>query len=749
MADFSVNVNGLVLSSAQDVQAALKAGKITQAQANAYAPLFPAATEKPAGGTEVEHREAQPEDAEKAKASATANQKAANDAAANKYFADTSGLLKDDLAKGLLFSMTEAMTKGNKKAAAEYYARLDEAGIFKQEGVNKPPYADELTPIIEQAKREAIANEVVQDVNTRKGQERLRDSLRGMDEKSEVQQMGKDAGLEKVHGAGGIAKANRKNAEHVERQLNLQTVFVEGKTYNIDGKEMTAKEAYEHTKKALGDEWNKKQPQAQLMSEEGYNVAKKLDEAAQKAGVSILNEDGSINIEKAQGVARGIVSITGDRGDRNEMQAIAKELGVEEKDVKAFLRGLNVDYKKDRTWLAHTLGGVAGAGAATAALATDFLTGGVGKAISYIIPGATHTVTNNTQIIDNNSSVVIDNTIASNGEVFTDITEDFSSTTTFVNGKPVVTQDPDTPKTIPGKKPHKTFGDWVGAAAMGYTVYDLTSKVLRNVFNKDEQILHKGKSVADALDDPKALKGKPNQDVMTMISNFKFDPKHNLDEATQKQIKLALLEEAMGNAQGGKLNKRELSGVLAALDSINNSEIATQPSTPTTSTPTTSTPTTSTPTTSTPTEEKPCMEKEDDVTKDVNIKHRSGMGPYQYAEALGIPAKYRQEFIAQFRADNNMTKDGKTFNKTPLIQKDYTFKDGTTIHVGKDSKEVQDKVDKYNLKPSKPKPGAGKQTWKAVNGREVRVIDGRWVYCDTHQPVSQEDYDKWIKGKLD
>lgn len=205
------------------------------------------------------------------------------------------------------------------------------------------------------------------------------------------------------HGQGQIAKAVIKNREHLNKQLALNDVIVDdgtdtSKPYKFntqDGKTLeftgTAKDAYkfvkEHSSEIYGKEWDKKAPPATLMSQKGYETAKKLNKLAEKDGKGFISESGQINIEKAQAYAREKVSMAGDRGDQNELKALAGELNVKAKDVKAMLRGINIDYQKDRRWVGHVVGGVLGAGVAATDLATGFTASSVGKTIETTIAG--------------------------------------------------------------------------------------------------------------------------------------------------------------------------------------------------------------------------------------------------------------------------------------------------------------------------------------------------------------------------
>ncbi|MBD5402474.1 hypothetical protein HDR58_06705 [bacterium] len=521
-------------------------------------------------------------DVEKQQASKAANKQQTETAKNNKYAGDVVGQLGTDKAnRDLVFGMTDAVNSGNLKTAAQYYLKLEKAGVFEKEGIGKPPFMEQLSDEIDAARPEfeakaakaekeasdrMVGQDAVRTINTREGLTEMKTQFEKMDEKKEVKE---DLGINT--NAGGIAKSNRKNAEHITRQLNLNTVYVEGQTYNIDGKEMTAKEALEHQKAQLGDDWDKKRPQAQVMSEKGFAVAQKLNDIGKEKGFPILNDDGSINIENAQALARGMVSVTGDKGDRTELETVAKELGVKTGDVKDFLKGLNIDYKKDKTWLAHTIGGVLGAGTTAAALTTNLMTGGTTSAItaafSYVIPGNTHTTVDN--FYEATDVTLPDGTIVQHDE------QSWSSTTT--------TKDPDVVKNgeveVPGQKPKKGVGDYLGALALGYSVYDLSTKGLKHVLNHDGTILEKGKTVADALEDPNCLKNRDwfagkktgNREIMQKIKDFEFDPELGLDADTQKHIKLALLEAQI--EKGGKLNQRELTGVLAGLKALNEMEL--------------------------------------------------------------------------------------------------------------------------------------------------------------------------------
>ena len=489
------------------------------------------------------------------------------------YGAKLAGSIEDKNLKEEALAMTEAINKGNEAKAAESYARLQKAGVFTEE-VGKPPYAEALEKHIQEQKNQELAKDVVDDMNTDKGMRSITSTYEsfGATKKDVKNYVKNELGIK--HGQGQIAKAVIKNREHLKKQLALNDVIVDDGTDKSqayafetkDGKTLaftgTAKEAYnfvkEHSSEIYGKEWDKKAPPATLMSQKGYETAKKLNELAEKDGKGFISEAGQINIEKAQAYAREKVSMAGDRGDQNELKALAGELGVKTKDVKAMLRGINIDYQKDRRWVGHVVGGVLGAGVAATDLATGFMGSSVGKTVETTIAGGKilETVVQPGVIKKETVKIGPDG----KEQRFTEYVTTLGSTT-------LTTTDPSDPTstTTPGsRKPG--VGDVIKDLALGYTVYDLTSKGLNKVLMHDPQILKKGHTLADALDNPDKnyLKKKSNNEVMTAIANTKLEG-YTPEEA--RAIKLQLLEKSMGDS-GEKLNRRELLGVLAALKSV-------------------------------------------------------------------------------------------------------------------------------------------------------------------------------------
>lgn len=504
---------------------------------------------------------------------AARNAKAKEEANNNAYGAKLARTIADKALKEDVLLMTEAINNRNEAEAAVYYEKLQKAGAFTEE-VGKPPYAKALEKRIQEQKNQKLAEGVVDDMNTDKGMKDISstyESTIGLTKK-EVKENFKKLGIEDVHGAGQIAKAARKNKQHIEKQLALKNVIIddgtdtsksyefntqEGKTLAFTG---TAKEAYkfvkEHSTEIYGKEWDKKAPPAAYMSQKGYDAAKKLNDLAKKEGKDFIF-DGKIDIEKAQAYAREKVSMAGDRGDQNELKALAGELHVKEKDVKAMLRGINIDYQKDRRWVGHVVGGVLGAGVAATDLATGFMGSQVGKTIETTIAGGkiVETVVQPGVIKKETVKIGPDG----KEQRFTEyVTTPGSTTSTSTPGSESTNETPNKRKI--------GAGDVIKDLALGYTVYDLASKGLNKVLMHDPQILKKGHTLADALDNPDKnyLKKKSNNEVMTAIANTKLEG-YTSEEA--RAIKLQLLEKSMGDS-GEKLNRRELLGVLAALKSV-------------------------------------------------------------------------------------------------------------------------------------------------------------------------------------
>ena len=493
----------------------------------------------------IAKKEPTPEDVE-AQANAAKNNKKAVDKNANDKYAGAVAVKlyqdpnKNKNALAQLAQMNAAANKGNYKEAAAKYKMLQQSGAL--DGIEMdPPYLDqmksELAKIDEQKGDVERARNAV---NSNDGVDRMIEYYKAHDTKKELHEAydAKLAATGGLHDAGKTARENRKNLKALEEQRALED----------SGVIVGDKKAYKAARKNAENKNT-----VSYMSEGGMEVAKKINESLIKQGKpTILKEDGSINVDAAQEYARQRVSTAGDRADKNEIESLAKELGVSKKDVKAFFKGINVDYQKN-----YTIPGIAAGVVAGAATLLNPLAGGTVGAVA----AGTNTITSmghtNTTINNNTETSYLPD--GKGG-----LQESVKNTSvTTVETTPGET----TTEEIPGSKGHRRLGfnDFLAAAGTGVAVEELVRKVV----NHDPQILKKNKTIANVLTDDasKVVKKKGNQDKVRLIQGYDLTAK-GYDKDTADQIKLALLSDAMG--EGGKLNSRELNGVLAQLEAVPN-----------------------------------------------------------------------------------------------------------------------------------------------------------------------------------
>lgn len=428
-----------------------------------------------------------------------------------------------------LNQMIDAVNHGRYEEAAAKYEMLKQSGVL--DGItDKPPFLDEMKSETANKKElEADVERARNSVNSNDGVDKMIEYYKAHDTKEKLHEAYddklKELGGSELHGARKMARANKKNLKSLEKQQALED----------EGVVVGDKKAY---KKARKEAENK--DAVSYMSEGGMNVAQRINKALLKQGKpTILKKDGTIDVDAAQEYARQRVSTAGDRADKNEIAELAKEFGVSKKDVKAFFKGINVDYQKN-----YTIPGIAaGVVAGTATLLNPLAGATVGA-----VAGATNVYT------DVTTTNTIEKSSILNGDQVEESIKNKSETTTNVRKEEV-----------PGSSGHRRlgFGDFLGAAATGVAVEELVRKVV----NHDSQILKKNKTIENVLSDKpeKVVRKKSNQDKVRLIQGYDLSAK-GYDAETAKQIKLALLSDAMG--KGGKLNSRELNGVLAQLEAV-------------------------------------------------------------------------------------------------------------------------------------------------------------------------------------
>lgn len=439
-----------------------------------------------------------------------------------------SRFLKDEA-----YTLADNLKRGNFAKAAEQYQTLLKAGVITEEIADSManqggiPFKAEMEKVIQQEK----ANDFADRLNTR-------DNLKGLEaqyarNKDKTNEELDAEGLK--HGHRSYRRANKKLEKSARRQNALNETYIKDKTYTVDGKTMTGEEAYEYRKKQAKADgtWDRKAKEYTLMSDRGLKTAQKINDKLKAEGkAGILDENGNIDVEKAQAFVREYASTTGNRADKNELKQLAADLGVKEKDVKQFLKGINVDYQKDKRWIGAAAGVVVGA-------ATTYL---AAKAFAH---GKTTGGTPDTEktTIENKIITIIDK----NGGKHTD---------TISN---VITE------LIPGApgKAVSWFSKVLPGLGIGIPAGVATAYLVNSLVNRDVNILKKGHTLAEALDDPTLVKNKGNQEIMEQIKNEPVGP-YAADSPEAKMIKLAILGKSMGANENekGKLNKQELIGAL-------------------------------------------------------------------------------------------------------------------------------------------------------------------------------------------
>lgn len=442
------------------------------------------------------------------------------------YCGKLSPKCETDGLKDAVTKMSKFLKGGETAKAAEQYKILLAAGVITED-LGKVPFKAEMEKVIQQEK----ANDFADSLNTR-------DNLKGLEEqyaknKDKTNEELDAEGLK--HGHRSYRRANKKLEKSAHRQNALQQTYVKGRMYEVElrdkqGKKtgetasMDGEAAYKYQKENDPD-FQRKAKTYTLMSDRGLKTAQKIKE---KLKVDVFDADGNIDVEKAQAFAREYASTTGNRADKNELKQLAADLGVKEKDVKQFLKGINVDYQKDKRWIGVAAGVVVGA--ATTALTAHL----VGKGTAGT-PGHKETTVKD-EII-----TIIDKNGGKHTDTISKVIEN------FIPG-------------IPGKSLSliQRLLPGIGIPAGVGTAFLVNALV-----NRDVNILKKGHTLAEALDDPNLVKNKGNQEIMEQIKN---EPVGNYaaDSPEAKLIKLAILGKAMGanKNEKGKLNKQELIGAL-------------------------------------------------------------------------------------------------------------------------------------------------------------------------------------------
>ncbi len=494
----------------------------------------------------------------------------------------------------------------------------------------------------------------------------------------------------------GAVKGIRKAAEHnVENYENVQEVAgkkafrseAEEKAYLKDHPEEEGKTFHLSNDEFRALKQLQKYGQKQIAKAEATGDEKKIKDARAKYGhyADMIDEDGNIDTRAVQDV---LVDYSG--GDQNlnldEKKLLKKRLNVgdsnfvSEGDVKSL-------YKRFGFGTEGSLGAkFRAAGIAAGAAA-------VGNAIGALC-GSTHSH----HSASASDSKIVEGDTVSKTIKWTDAEGAVHKTTVTAQGG---TAEAFAEATASACAKIPVLGQLAGPVLAGVTAFLLTQGKTEDAFN--------GAAVEAVLEDLSLVKNADNQAIINKIQDLPLDDR----------IKAAVLKASMG--EGVTANTEELErayqDLKATQEAIGKLEVE-EPEEVQDPDPVVEPPK--------PPEPDPIERKEIEETEtlEFNVKHRSGMGPYQYAEALGIPKAHIKEFIQMFREDNNMDRAGIKYNKTPKLRKEYEFKNGDKFKVDEDT--AQDKIDKYNV-PKSDKKG----TWRPVEGKAVAKIvrkNGVWVY---------------------
>lgn len=530
----SVTVNGLTLSSVTDVQAALKAGQITQAQAQAFALLFPPKEENK-GGTEVEHAEDQPLTEEQQAVKQDARQKELDEIAAMKEKS------KDASDAGRFATDTDALRR-------------------QQEKYNTKEKAQEHFGLGDKFKDRRAAKKIAKAAN------------------QNIESMNQFDALEKIY----TNKEEYKAA--VEKAKQDGTWDKDNPKYTLlDGKPLEgARHLQEAAAKKVEDALK-----SYRLNEEIYNNAKTPEdkraafEVMKQAAAEIndnylasqmFDKDGNVNTEAYQ---KAMLQYAGSdfKGNIDERKVLAKDADVKKRHTDNMLEAGGLDAEKDYTWAMRA--GVFVAGLGSGALAGLLGGGATATAVATAVATATSSAT---ATAHSSATAELDVNIPTPGgeyNAFITTTVENTVTTTVVNTATSTVTDTATKAISNGTKAlNGLLGSAIPSILAALAVKDNGGK---DVFN--------GAAVMDVLENPDQVKGRQNKTIMNQLVDMEITG----DPVRDKIIKAALLNEAMSDKTGKKVNTRELLAAYAAAEELKdhpelvtpekNEEVTTPPST--------------------------------------------------------------------------------------------------------------------------------------------------------------------------
>ncbi len=670
-----ISVNGVTLKSVEDVQAALKAGKINEAQAKAFTPLFQAKENDPAVETKVEHKEDQP---------LTEEQKAAKNDARQKELADIAAMKEKSKSAsdaGRFATNTDTLAKQQE----QYNTKEKAIEYFDLDGTRK-----------ERRAAKKIAKAANQNIESMKAFDSLEKVYTNKEEYKKAVAKAKDDGT--------------------WDKDNPKYTLLDGKA--LEGAKHLQQEAAKKTEAAL---------KSYKMNEQIYNnAATPEDKAAafeiMKQAATEINDnylasqmfdkDGNVNTEAYQ---KAMLQYAGSdfKGNIDERKVLAKDADVKKRHTDNMLEAAGLDAEKDYTWAmrAGVLALGLGAGAGLPALLGG---GATATAVANAVASATASATSSaTATIDIN----IPNPGGGGylGQVTTTV-ENTVTTTVTSTATDVAT---------------KSLG--AGTRALNGLLGAAIPSIIAALAVKDNggKDVFNGAAVMDVLENPDQVKGRQNKVLMNKIADMDITG----DPVRDKTIKAAILTEAMSDKTGKKVNTRELTAAFAAASELKdhpellklNTTEAT--STPETSTPATSTPETSTPATSTPEDCYNVQEK--DIYKTIKVpQYRTGSYyisfGYVNEDGSNLSESDRRALQKELSKQENRIGEVRSNGRRTGIQ----MKDDIELPNGKKVKVADDA---YARIMKQPAHGGGRDAKYNTerNGNRMRAVD-----CQTGKPLT-------------
>ena len=265
----------------------------------------------------------------------------------------------------------------------------------------------------------------------------------------------------------------------------------------------------------------------------------------------MFDKDGNVNTEAYQ---KAMLQYAGSdfKGNIDERKVLAKDADVKKRHTDNMLEAGGLDAEKDYTWAMRA--GVFVAGLGSGALAGLLGGGATATAVASAVATATSSAT---ATAHSSATAELDVNIPTPGgeyNAFVTTTVENTVTTTVVNTATSTATDTATKAISNGTKAlNGLLGSAIPSILAALAVKDNGGK---DVFN--------GAAVMDVLENPDQVKGRQNKAIMNKLVDMEITG----DPVRDKIIKAAILNEAMSDKTGKKVNTRELIAAFAAAEHL-------------------------------------------------------------------------------------------------------------------------------------------------------------------------------------